>query len=215
MRHHGVLLIGAVLAAACASNPTPPAASSQTVAQASSSPNPGPDFTPASNDGQAGVPSHTRRVRDETGPAQPLSPTPEATANGSTNAPADATSNTSNADRAANWRNSTEGSGNANPTTGNAAAAPSDLRDQTGSLTPMDQGPSPADRRLTQQIRQEVMNDKTLSFTAKNVKIITLNGKVTLRGQVKSEAERTAIEAAARKIAGSGTLVESRLELIK
>jgi osmotically-inducible protein OsmY len=56
------------------------------------------------------------------------------------------------------------------------------------------------------------MRDKSLSFTAKNVKIITINGKVTLRGPVKTEAERTAIEAAARGVAG-GEQVDSQLEV--
>ena len=81
-------------------------------------------------------------------------------------------------------------------------------------LTPMDQGTSEADRHTTQQIRQAVMRDKTLSFTAKNVKIITINGKVTLRGPVKNEAERSAIEAAARGVAG-GSQVDSQLEISK
>jgi hypothetical protein len=83
-----------------------------------------------------------------------------------------------------------------------------------GALTPMDQGGSEADRRTTQQIRQAVMADDTLSFTAKNVKIITLNGKVTLRGPVKTEQERSAIEAAARKVAGTAQ-VDNQLEVKK
>jgi hyperosmotically inducible protein len=78
----------------------------------------------------------------------------------------------------------------------------------------MDQGTSEADRTMTQQIRQAVMRDKTLSFTAKNVKIITIRGKVTLRGPVKTEAERAAIEADARGVAG-GAQVESQLEISK
>jgi osmotically-inducible protein OsmY len=78
----------------------------------------------------------------------------------------------------------------------------------------MDQGSSASDREITQQIRKDLMKDKTLSFTAKNVKVITINGKVTLRGPVKSEAERTAIEAAARRAAGGGQ-VDSQLEISK
>jgi len=58
------------------------------------------------------------------------------------------------------------------------------------------------------------MADGSLSFTAKNVKIITQNGKVTLRGPVNSQEERNAIEAAARKIAGSGQ-VDNQLEVKK
>ena len=81
-------------------------------------------------------------------------------------------------------------------------------------LTPMNQGTSQEDRSITMRIRQAVMHDGSLSFTAKNVKIITINGKVTLRGPVKTDAERTAIEPAARNVAGSAQ-VDSQLEVSK
>lgn len=84
----------------------------------------------------------------------------------------------------------------------------------SAALTPMDQGGGQTDLKITQQIRQAVMADKSLSFTAKNVKIITSNGKVTLRGPVNSEQERSAIEAAARKVAGT-TQVDNQLEVKK
>jgi len=86
-------------------------------------------------------------------------------------------------------------------------------RDTSGAaMTPIDQGENATDLKLTQQIRQAVMGDSSLSFTAKNVKIITLNRKVTLRGPVKTAAERSSIEAAARKVAGAG-MVDSQLEV--
>lgn len=88
-------------------------------------------------------------------------------------------------------------------------------RDRSGTtLTPMDQGSSETDRKLTQQIRQSLVKDSSLSFTAKNVKIITLNGRVTLRGAVKTEAERATISASAKKIAGDAQ-VENYLEIAK
>ena len=80
--------------------------------------------------------------------------------------------------------------------------------------TPVDQGNNQTDLKITQQIRQAVMADGSLSFTAKNVKIITQNGKVTLRGPVKSEDERSRIEAAARKVAGAAQ-VDNQLEVKK
>ena len=58
-------------------------------------------------------------------------------------------------------------------------------------LTAMDQGNGEHDVKITQQIRQSVMDDDSLSFNAKNVKIITVDGKVTLRGPVASSKERT------------------------
>jgi len=81
-------------------------------------------------------------------------------------------------------------------------------------LTPMDQSNAKTDLKITQQIRQAVMADGTLSFSAKNVKIITQGGKVTLRGPVKSEQERSNIEAAARKVAGVAE-VDNQLEVKK
>ncbi|HEX2874521.1 MAG TPA: BON domain-containing protein [Polyangiaceae bacterium] len=83
----------------------------------------------------------------------------------------------------------------------------------SAAVTPMDQGNGETDLRITQQIRQAVMADGSLSFTAKNVKIITMNGSVTLRGPVNTAAERSAIEAAARKVAGAQ--VDNQIEVKK
>ncbi|MDB4976896.1 MAG: putative hyperosmotically inducible periplasmic protein [Myxococcaceae bacterium] len=69
-------------------------------------------------------------------------------------------------------------------------------------LTPMDQSESEPDRELLQRIRRAVIADDSLSFTAKNVKIITRDGQVTLRGAVNNEREKTTIEKAAREAAG-------------
>jgi hypothetical protein len=88
-------------------------------------------------------------------------------------------------------------------------------RDRSSSATtPMDQGQSQSDLDITQKIRQAVMKDSSLSFTSKNVKIITRDGKVTLRGTVPTYEERLAIENAARNVAGQ-THVTSELEVKK
>ncbi len=84
----------------------------------------------------------------------------------------------------------------------------------TAAPTPGDQGNNATDLKITQKIRQAVMADGSLSFTAKNVKIITQSGKVTLRGPVNSEDERSRIEAAARKVAGVAQ-VDNQLEVKK
>ena len=81
------------------------------------------------------------------------------------------------------------------------------------SLTPMDQSNDEFDVKLTQRVRQAIVGDDRLSFTAKNVKIITVKGKVTLRGPVKTDAERSAIENAARKVAGAQ--VDNQIEVKK
>jgi len=81
-------------------------------------------------------------------------------------------------------------------------------------VTPMDQGNNKTDLAITQQIRKAVVGDGALSFTAKNVKIITKDAKVTLRGPVKSDAERTSIEAKAKSVAGVAS-VDNQLEVKK
>ena len=58
------------------------------------------------------------------------------------------------------------------------------------------------DRDITQQIRQSIMKDKSLSTYAHNVKIITLDGQVTLKGPVRSESEKQTIESKATEVAG-------------
>src|SRR5712691_4981551 len=59
------------------------------------------------------------------------------------------------------------------------------VRDRSGdTVTPGDQSNNKADLNLTQQIRKALMADKSLSTNAKNIKIITNNGAVTLRGPV-------------------------------
>ena len=71
---------------------------------------------------------------------------------------------------------------------------------------------NPNDRQLTQQIRRALVKDKSLSTSAHNVKIIAQNGSVTLKGPVKSDEEKQAIEAKATEIAGAGK-VNSEIEV--
>lgn len=61
---------------------------------------------------------------------------------------------------------------------------------------------NPGDRETTKQIRQAIEKDKSISTYGHNVKIITQNGMVTLKGPVRSEEEKKAIEAKAAEIAG-------------
>jgi hyperosmotically inducible periplasmic protein len=89
------------------------------------------------------------------------------------------------------------------------------VRDRGGdTLTPGDQSNTKADLTLTQQIRKALMADKSLSTNAKNIKIITANGVVTLRGPVNTPQEKATIEAKAQSIAGAHN-VESQLEIVR
>ena len=76
------------------------------------------------------------------------------------------------------------------------------------------QSESEADIQTTAAIRKAVVDDKSLSTNAHNVKITTANGVVTLRGPVKSEQEKSAIEAKAKAVAGV-TRVDNLLEIEK
>jgi hyperosmotically inducible periplasmic protein len=76
-------------------------------------------------------------------------------------------------------------------------------RDKAPTVTPIDQGNNQADIDTTQAIRKAVMGDEALSTNAKNVKIITNHGAITLRGPVNTEAEKKSIEAKALATAGS------------
>jgi len=82
----------------------------------------------------------------------------------------------------------------------------------TSTQTSGDQAENPADREISANIRRAVVADDSLSTNAHNVKIITSNGMVTLRGPVKSAQEKAAIEAKAKQVAGV-TRVDNQLEV--
>ncbi|MFN8547032.1 MAG: BON domain-containing protein [Candidatus Eisenbacteria bacterium] len=84
--------------------------------------------------------------------------------------------------------------------------------DQDAMPTPTDQGTSATDIAITRSIRQALMEGEGLSLDAKNIKVITLEGVVALRGQVVSEEERTEIGAVAGDTPGV-TRVVNLLEL--
>ena len=84
-------------------------------------------------------------------------------------------------------------------------------KDQSGP-TADQQKMNPADRAITQKIRKAIANDSSLSTYAHNIKIITQDGKVTLRGPVKSADEKKQIEDIAHAVAGDGN-VDSQLEV--
>jgi hypothetical protein len=84
-------------------------------------------------------------------------------------------------------------------------------KDQTNP-TADQQKMNPADRSITQKIRKAIHEDSTLSTYAHNIKIITQDGKVTLRGPVRSEDEKSNIEAKAVAVAGPGN-VTNQIEI--
>ena len=87
------------------------------------------------------------------------------------------------------------------------------VRDRApGAMTAGQQSNSTSDVELTRRIRRAVVQDHSLSMLAHNVKIISTNGAVMLRGPVKTEEEKTAIANKAQAIAGA-VKVDNQLEV--
>ena len=86
-------------------------------------------------------------------------------------------------------------------------------RDRSGETkTSGDQSNSSEDTKVTADVRRAIVKDHSLTMTAKNVKVITAGGVVTLRGPVKSAEEKTKIEQLATA-AANGAKVDNQLEV--
>jgi osmotically-inducible protein OsmY len=80
-----------------------------------------------------------------------------------------------------------------------------------GQATADQQKSDRSDREMTKHIRQSIMADKSLSSYAHNIKIISQNGTVTLKGPVKSDDEKTSVIAKAVAVAGSPDKVTDQI----
>ena len=86
-------------------------------------------------------------------------------------------------------------------------------RDRSGKTkTSGDQSNSSADLKTTQAIRRALMKDGELSTSAKNIKVITVNGHVTLRGPVKTAQEKAKIDQLAKSAAG-GAQIDNQVDV--
>jgi hyperosmotically inducible protein len=103
---------------------------------------------------------------------------------------------------------------NTNSMTTNIDNSGINVRDRNGAtLLPGDQGNSAADIATTQMIRKTLVSGANeFSVISQNVKIITGDGKVTLRGPVNTESEKNGIGAIAKTIAGEGN-VDNQIEV--
>ena len=80
-------------------------------------------------------------------------------------------------------------------------------RDQNGSEPTADQQKNNrSDLEITKEIRKSLIGDKSLSTYAHNVKVITQNGKVTLKGPVRSEEEKATVLSKAAQVAGQDNI---------
>lgn len=82
------------------------------------------------------------------------------------------------------------------------------------SVTAGDQSTSERDTHITSEIRKAIVADDSLSTYAHNVKIITINGKVTLKGPVENDREKQAIFNQAVRVAGRKA-VTNQIEIVK
>jgi osmotically-inducible protein OsmY len=80
--------------------------------------------------------------------------------------------------------------------------------------TPIDQDENETDVTITAEIRKQILDQSELSVNGRNVKVMTSQGIVTLRGPVASEQERDSIEAIAHKVAGVAK-VDNQLEITR
>ena len=87
------------------------------------------------------------------------------------------------------------------------AQEPDNTKANKGEQPTADQAKNNAsDRDIMQGIRKAIVSDSSLSTYAHNIKVISKNGKVTLKGPVRSEAEKQTVESKAAEVAGAGNV---------
>lgn len=84
---------------------------------------------------------------------------------------------------------------------------------EAGAPTADQQKNNVTDRDLTKRIRQSIMSDKSMSTYAHNVKVISQNGQVTLKGPVRTEDEKSAIEAKAVEVVGDKSKISNQMSV--
>jgi osmotically-inducible protein OsmY len=97
---------------------------------------------------------------------------------------------------------------NSAPAPDNSKANANSMNSTDSTSTAQGQSNSPADITLAQQIRKSVIADKSLSTYAHNVKIVAVNGAVTLNGVVRDSREKSVIETKAQALAGKGNVTD-------
>jgi hyperosmotically inducible protein len=82
-----------------------------------------------------------------------------------------------------------------------------------GEATADQQKVNATDRELTRKIRQSIMADKSLSTYAHNIKIISQNGAVILKGPVRSDDEKRTVVSKAVGVAGGADRVTDQISV--
>jgi hyperosmotically inducible protein len=95
------------------------------------------------------------------------------------------------------------------PTASQADNTRINQRDRSGDPSADQQKNGRSDLDITKEICRSIAQDKSMSTYARNVKVITQNGQVTLKGPVRSEEEKKAIESKAAEVAGADKVTDS------
>jgi hyperosmotically inducible protein len=93
------------------------------------------------------------------------------------------------------------------PTADSDNSVRNEVHDGKTAVTADQQGNSKADVELTSKIRRAIVSDKSLSTYAHNVKIISYEGKVVLKGPVRGNDEKNKVESVAKNVAGADHVV--------
>ena len=88
-----------------------------------------------------------------------------------------------------------------------AQAPDNSTQNKSQSATADNQANSKADRQTTAQIRKAIVGDKDLSTYAHNVKVITVNGQVTLKGPVSNDDEKQKVASLAANVVSPDKIV--------
>lgn len=104
------------------------------------------------------------------------------------------------------------------PARGSSTVAPDNTktnqRDRnSGEPTADQQKSNKSDRELTREVRRALVKDKSLSTYAHNIKIVSQDGVVTLKGPVRSQEEKQSVEAKAAEVVGAPDKVKSELDV--
>lgn len=92
-------------------------------------------------------------------------------------------------------------------TMSSVASAAIETTATTKALTASSHSTNTLDMETTEKIRRQLMGYGTLSMSAKNIQILTQDGRVSLKGMVTTESERQTVERVAKKIAGEDKVV--------
>lgn len=91
------------------------------------------------------------------------------------------------------------------------AAPDNSARNKDHSTTADQQSANKSDTEITRDIRRSITSDKSLSGYAHNIKIITQNGAVTLKGPVRSDEEKQTVASKAAEVVGGADKVTNEL----